>query len=347
MRLLRREGLSSDKVRTIAGAAGGPKWLVLSQIDRVLFGEWIKPRPDPLFLVGSSIGTWRFSAIARSQPVKGIEAFEAAYLAQSYSGKPDAEEVTKESKKVMDGFLTDADIAELLNHPYYRLHAIAIRCKNVFNYDHKAALLSGLALAATANALHPKLLNKFFERVVFSDPRHSAPFLNAPGFRAQRIVLEKTNLRHAVLASGSIPGVMEGVSDIPGHEGHVFRDGGMQDYHLDLPYHGGDPKEEFTLFPHFSETIIPNWFDKGLPWRKPSQKNLSHVILIAPSKDFISRLPYGKIPDRNDFKLFKGRDLERVAYWRQVLQECQKLGDELRELLDSGKIVEVAQPLAM
>ena len=39
LRLLRTEGLTSNRVTTIAGAAGGPKWLALSQIDRVLFGE--------------------------------------------------------------------------------------------------------------------------------------------------------------------------------------------------------------------------------------------------------------------------------------------------------------------
>ena len=33
---IREEGLSRDRITTLVGASGGPKWLVLSQLDRVL-----------------------------------------------------------------------------------------------------------------------------------------------------------------------------------------------------------------------------------------------------------------------------------------------------------------------
>jgi len=47
---VRDGGLNSGDVKVVAGAAGGPKWLILGQLDRFLFGEWFQGRIDPLFL---------------------------------------------------------------------------------------------------------------------------------------------------------------------------------------------------------------------------------------------------------------------------------------------------------
>ena len=62
--VLREQGLSPDSIDVIAGAAGGPKWLVLNGLDRAIFFNWITPKTHPLFLVGSSIGVWRFVSLA-------------------------------------------------------------------------------------------------------------------------------------------------------------------------------------------------------------------------------------------------------------------------------------------
>ncbi len=48
---VREKGLSMNDVDVIAGAAGGPKWLVLSGLDRVIFGEFFRDRKEPLFLL--------------------------------------------------------------------------------------------------------------------------------------------------------------------------------------------------------------------------------------------------------------------------------------------------------
>ena len=45
---LRERGWDPDAFSTLLGASGGPKWLVLSQIDRVLAGQFIAPRRSPL-----------------------------------------------------------------------------------------------------------------------------------------------------------------------------------------------------------------------------------------------------------------------------------------------------------
>ena len=47
--------------------------------------------------------------------------------------------------------------------------------------------------------------------------------------------------------------------------------------------------------------------------------------MITPSKEFVASLPYGKIPDRNDFT-----DLDadtRIKYWNTVFSETEKLAE--------------------
>lgn len=71
------------------------------------------------------------------------------------------------------------------------------------------------------------------------------------------------NLKPALQASGSIPYLMNGVQQIPGAPKGVYRDGGPVDYHLDVPF--GLDGSGIVLYPHFSQRIIPGWFDKHLP----------------------------------------------------------------------------------
>ena len=51
---------------------------------------------------------------------------------------------------------------------------------------------------------------------------------------------------------------------------------------------------------------------------------------------FVQRLPYGKIPDREDFARMD--DAQRMGYWRRVVAECGLLADELEGLLESGDL---------
>ncbi len=67
------------------------------------------------------------------------------------------------------------------------------------------------------------------------------------------------------------------------------------------------------------------------------------LLILAPTADFVARLPGGKIPDRNDF--YRMPDTEREAAWRKVVAASQELADELRELLASGRIAEAVRPL--
>ncbi|RPJ78596.1 MAG: patatin-like phospholipase family protein, partial [Deltaproteobacteria bacterium] len=72
---IREQGLSQEDVSVIAGAAGGPKWLVLNQLDRMIFSYWLRNRKKPLYLLGSSIGSWRFAAASQKDPIEAMDRF--------------------------------------------------------------------------------------------------------------------------------------------------------------------------------------------------------------------------------------------------------------------------------
>ena len=73
-------GLGPQDVRTIPGAAGGPKGLVLGPLDRFIFGSWLTQSSQPVHLVGASIGAWRLSTACLSDPQKAFERFEHDYV---------------------------------------------------------------------------------------------------------------------------------------------------------------------------------------------------------------------------------------------------------------------------
>ncbi|MDY6792287.1 MAG: patatin-like phospholipase family protein [Thermodesulfobacteriota bacterium] len=338
---IREEGLKPEMIKVITGAAGGPKWLVLNHLDRVIFSSWIKNRKKPLFLLGSSIGAWRFAAASQNNHRQAIDRFQSEYLGQHYSSNPGPEEVTRETVRIMNRYIDDTKIREILQHPYMRLNIMAVRSKWVVSSDKKLFLTFGLLASAFLNAFSRNSLRFFFERALFYDERSLPPFWEMDGFPIKKIPLHTYNIKKALLASGSIPLIMSGVDNISHAPKGTYRDGGVIDYHMDIPFLGGD--EGIVLYPHFTDRIIPGWFDKKLFWRKPL--NMDHVLLIAPSEKFIDRLPRKKIPDRNDFIHFKGRDAERIECWKTVIKISERLGHEFLETVETGKIRKLIKPM--
>lgn len=343
-RRLQQDGLQADSFKLVAGASGAAKWLVLSQLDRVIFGEFFKSRQDPLFLLGSSIGSWRFAAVSQKDPMAAIGRFEEAYIQQTYKAKPSAKVVTEKSYAILDSFLSPSGLDEVLNHPSFRLGLLSVRSQWPTVSENKLALTMGLISAGLANIATPEALRWFFQRTLFFDPRTPPPYLKVQGFATHPVALSAQNFRQALMSSGSIPLAMEGIRNIEGAPQGLYRDGGIVDYHLNVPFLSQDD-EKLVLFPHFDERIIPGWFDKKLSWRKPHADRMAHVLLVAPSREFIARLPFGKIPDRSDFYRFQGRDEERFRYWRKVLDECRALADEFRDVVEKGLIAERVRPL--
>ncbi len=343
LEVVRERGLRPEDIKLVAGAAGGPKWLVLGQLDRLLFSTWFTDRTEPLFLMGASIGAWRFAALSQNDPVAALDVFEDAYIHQSYNHRPAPADVSAESRRIMSAFVTDRAIEEVMNHPVMRPNILAVRCRLGTGNDHKIPLIMSLGAAAAANTINRKFLSFFFARTLFHHPGQHPPISAENGFSPHMVPLSPANFREALLASGSIPFVMEGVADIPGAPPGVYRDGGLADYHLDLPYSAAD--DDLVLFPHYMPRIIPGWFDKQLKWRRPHAEYMRNVIMVSPSREFIEKLPTAKIPDRNDFYLFEGKDKERIRYWQQVVKESRRIADAFQDAVESGRIRDMVRPM--
>ena len=338
---IRQNGLSPDSIGVVIGAAGGPKWLVMGGLDRAIFFSWMKGRKAPLPMVGSSIGSWRFSAVARGE--QAYAAFERAYIDQAYTSRPSQGEVTRQSVDILRSFLGDGSSAALLEHPYMRLCILAARCKGLFSRHDPLSLVLGMISASALNVLSRTMLKIFFSRTIFYDSRMYPPFKEVNDFPHQNVPLTKENLHDAILASGSIPLVMEGVKDVPGASRGIYRDGGVIDYHINLAF----DSDRIVLFPHYVNAVIPGWFDKYLFHRGPDLKNLENVVVLCPTEEFVARLPYAKIPTRNDFMGFRGRDEQRKTYWKQVVGAAESLGEEFLTLMEGGGIGEKVQPISI
>ena len=340
--LIRQDGgLDPARLRLMLGASGGPKWLALSRLDRVILRRWLAGRSAPLDLLGSSIGTWRFACYAQSDPQAAFERFEEAYLAYRYATGDTPADITADSLAILDAVLGPDGVAESLSGPM-RLSAVAVRARSaLLDTERRLSLQAGLALTALSNLVSRRAPGLFFERVLFHDPRSDAGYADWSGFPTRRVGLKEDNLKPAIMASCAIPLVLAGIRGIAGAPPGIYRDGGLLDYHFDLPLLEGDP-DGLVLYPHFYPHIVPGWFDKPLKWRHKAGKNAGPILLIAPSPDFVADLPYGKIPDRKDF--LRLTDAERLAYWRRVLAESERLADELERVIDQGRLPDRIEP---
>lgn len=338
--IIRDEGLNLSRVKVVAGASGAAKFLVLTGIDRVLLSQF-KQRTDPLYLIGTSIGAFRMAAYCQRDPVDALGKLERKYIAQYYDSRPNRKEITDESWKILHAYIDDDEIEYIINHPFMRICFLSNKCKGPLKSETLWVQGLGVALASVVNRLSRNRLGYFFERALFCASKEKPPFASMNQFPLGIYGLTQSNFKTALLSSGSIPMAMEGISNIDGVSG-IFRDGGILDYHLDIPFL---PNENgLVLYPHFYEHITPGWFDKSLN-RKPDKKNMKSVVLVAPSNRFVDSLPFGKIPDRKDFKTFFGKDKERVEYWKKVVEKNKKLGDEFFEAIESGRIREIIKPI--
>lgn len=333
---LREEGFHAELFDTLVGASGGPKWLVLRELDDVLIDRVVRPRTTPLDTLGSSIGSFRHACTAQADPHAALARFAEAYVEQAYEGVPDAAAISRESDRILAHFLGSTGAAEIVANRRVRSHFVAARLKRDRGLDQGTSFRVQLATGAAWNTLSRSALARSFERILFSSGAPSIEFRDLP---TTSVALTETNLQHALLASGSIPLVMSGVRDVPGVAGTLF-DGGILDYHFDFAW---KRRPGLVLFPHFFDRITPGWFDKWLPWRSPAPRDLADVVMVAPTEAFIRSLPGAKIPDRNDFAALRTGD--RIQRWRTVLERGRRLADELCELFEGHGPEPVPMPL--
>ncbi|MFN8580291.1 MAG: patatin-like phospholipase family protein [Gemmatimonadaceae bacterium] len=305
-------------------------------LDRYLFGEFLQvAQARPIHLIGSSIGSWRMACLAQRDPVAALARGHRAYIhEQQYSAKPRPSEVTTVLRRALDLILGAHGVDEILSHPWARLHIITAAASGWLANQGRLPLTAGLAMTVVTNLMGRHRLGAHLNRVIFDAAGDESPFRGLNDLPTRHVPLTATNLRDALLASGSIPLLMEGVR-IAGDPGYLHWDGGILDYHPDFDFGDGDG---LVLYPHFYRHIIPGWFDKSLPWRRASVRNFRRALIIAPSASFVASLPGGKIPDRRDFYAFPPE--ERIRRWQQVLDQSARLGDELRELVLTGRIAD-------
>ncbi len=340
LRLIRERGLRAEDVDVVPGASGGAKWLALGGLDRFLFGEFLQaPRTRPLHLIGSSIGSWRMACLAQRDPVAALARGHHAYIyEQRYAPKPTAREVSTVLARALDLMLGEHGVDEILGHPWARLHVITAAARGLAASERRLPLTIALAATVVGNLISRRTLGRQMQRIIFDAAGDESPFEGLSDLPTTRLRLTHENLRDALLASGSIPLLMEGVR-IAGDPGRVHWDGGVLDYHPDLDF---GPGNGLVLYPHFYSYVVPGWFDKSLPWRRARGHNFRRALLIAPSDEFVAALPGGKIPDRTDF--YRYPDRERMVLWQKVADASTRLGDELRELMLTGQIADRVRP---
>ena len=338
-RLIRERGLRADDVDIIPGASGGAKWLVLAGLDRYLFGDFLAaPRTRPMHLIGSSIGSWRMACLAQRDPVAALGRGHHAYVyEQRYTPRPSTAEVTGVLGRALDLLLGPTGVDEILSHPWARLHVITTEGRGLTASARRIVLAAGLGLAIVGNVVSRRALGMQLRRWIFHSAGTETPFAHIADLPTAHAALTHENLRDVLLASGAIPLLLDGVR-VPGTERGVHWDGGVLDYHLDLDFGRG---EGLVLYPHFYSHVVPGWFDKSLPWRRANAANFDRALLIAPSAEFVASLPGAKIPDRRDF--YTMPEAERMRRWQAVVDASEALGDELRALVQSGRIADRVQ----
>lgn len=340
LRSLREDGFDRDAFSVMAGASGGAKWLVLGGLDRALATHFIAGRREKLFLLGSSIGAWRSCCHAQADPTAAFERFEHAYLGQEYSARPTAAEISRVTRDILAKMLGEHGATEILSHPLLRLNLTAVRARHLAAVETRWIQQLALGLAGLGNLASPRTLRLFFERVLFHDPRDRPPFMDPTLLPAVAVALSAENLAPAVMATGAVPLVLEGVPAIPGAPAGLYRDGGVVDYHFNCAMAG---ECGLVLYPHFYPHLVPGWFDKPLRWRRASRRVLDRTVILCPSPAFVAALPGGRIPDRKDFFAFD--NAERLRRWRTAIHESRRLGDEFAELVESGRLPARAEAL--
>jgi len=317
---VRERGIAPADVRAIPAAAGGPKGLALIPFDQRLAREWMPAMPR-VELAGASIGAWRMAALAQPDAVAALERLKRAYVRdQNYRRKPPASEVSATIRAVARQVLADGALAV---REGVSLDVLVSRARGPLAGRRGRG---AFARAALTNAVARSRLAHHLERVVFHAGAPSTLAEPHDAFGIARIAIDASNVEDALTASGSIPIVSDPVEDIAGAPPGDYWDGGLIDYHLLLPHSRLDG---IVLYPHFVPHVTPGWLDKFLPWRKRPRAHpwLANVLLVAPSRALLDRLPNGKLPDRNDFYRYGLDHAARIRDWERAIAGCERFAD--------------------
>ena len=328
LKTIQEQGFKQELFSTMLGASGGPKWFSLFGLDKYLFGEFFKHRTTELNLVGSSAGAFRFAALSQADPVAAITRLAQHYSETVYSKNANAAEITAKARELLNNVYGFDGIQQIIDNPIFKAHFIVARCQGLTSYETKPLQLLGLLTSVILNKIDRGLLRHQYQRVVFHHPNSQLTLHDKHNFNTQYQMLTSENLSDALLASGSIPLVMQGIKNINGCEQGMYRDGGIIDYHFDCAL---KPNNGLTLYPHFNAQPKAGWFDKNSS-RKVNSKYYSNTIMLVPSEKFINQLPFQKIPDRKDFTEMDAAT--RIKYWKAVLAATDYLAEALDKMIN-------------
>ena len=337
--LIEKEGLHAHQVDTLPGAAGGPKGIGIQGLDQAIFGNFLAQTQQRRTVIGSSIGSWRFASILAWGAKEGTERLSELYTNLQFTNKMSRQEVGDICRNMLFDLIQGKE-QQLVEHPDYHLAVISVKAQHIFQSDKSLPLLASVAGIVSSNAVSRKHNRLFMQRVI-SQPNIGEQFKVDDDFTTHYQVLNLENVTPWLMASASIPGVMSAVRDIPNAPQGSYRDGGLIDYHIDLPFQS----EGIVLYPHFTDSITPGWFDKMFKSRKANPENQARTLLLSPSQEYLNSLPLGRLPDRKDFTL-KGLDQQkRIQLWNQSVAESQRLGDEFLEMIEKQNFAEFMQDL--
>ena len=123
-------GWQAAPFSTLIGASGGPKWLILSELDKVLGQALLLGRSEPMTLLGSSIGTWRHACLSLNDPGAAISRLQQAYLYQEYScARPSPIEVSEVAERMLREALGPEGAQQVAAHPTLRNAIVTARAK--------------------------------------------------------------------------------------------------------------------------------------------------------------------------------------------------------------------------
>ena len=322
------QGFKQELFTSFYGASGGPKWFTLFGLDKLIFGEFFKDRTTRLNLLGSSAGAFRAACFAQKDPVAAITRMAESYSQTVYSKKAKADEITAKAKEIIDYTMAGHGVDEILANEVIKTHFLVNKVSGLAGCENKLCQSLGLIKSIVLNRFDRKLLASQYQRYVFKSPSSHLAIKDYCGFTTEYVDLSVSNFKQALLASGSIPMIMQGVRDIPQATKGMYRDGGIVDYHFDIDIANRDG---LTLYPHFNARPKAGWFDKSLN-RDVQSYNYDNVVMLVPSDEFVQSLPFGKIPDRTDFTTMDAKP--RIKYWQSVLAQTERLAESFDDFIN-------------
>ena len=336
---IQAQGIHPDLFTAFLGASGGPKWFVLAGLDKVIFNDFLHQSSQDIDIIGSSAGAFRAACFAQNDPREAITRLADHYSTMIYSQRPSAEEITRKGVELLENMVGEQGIDEVLAPNKKKLHVVVARCHGLVASEQLPKQYAGLALGAARNAVSRKHLAQSFTRTIFSSQNSRFSFTEKDPIATERGFIQKNNFVDCLMASGAIPIVIKGVKNIAGVPDGMFRDGGIIDYHFDM--HINTPK--LVLYPHFYATPTPGWFDKSIRSRSCHPDSYDNVLLVTPSEEFVAQLPYGKIPDRKDFKDLPAQ--ERIAYWTKVIKASDQLAEHFLHVVQHNNPAQFVKPI--